>query len=564
MSAELEQGKAIEVATMLGDSVVDVKHCMDPHGGKITSKTWALLVTGALCVLVSGIAFYVSVRTAAYNQAGLEYWTRVAHKPAYAYRAHMLNGGYDWLAFGGAMIGLAALGAALFRARDERRSPYYRIGTAPGVEQPVVGAPTDAFPLVAPQGDEFVFNFSRGMTGDALIDGRATPLAELAASGRARPSTALPGAFELPLATHPRIRAKVGQTSFVVSSVARPRRQPVPVLAGLQSKTMVYFAGSLGGHLGLVLLLSLIPVDGGAASFDLAENEMLMIKTDGKVQEDVPPEQEVAVNDGDGGPTSAGAQMTLAEGKAGTDKSPRQDGHIRIKNNDVPPQLARAQAIEEARNAGILGSVSLTNGDYFASLTESGNISSGFDTENVYGAIIGADGESQGNFGYGRSGFGPGGGCPAGEPCGIIGTQPGYGRIGLGKFGQSGWNSNTGGIPGGRKHTAGVPPVVIGQPTGTGGLDKSIIRRYVKRNFEKFSYCYEKELLAHPGLEGTVSVSFFITPNGSVNSAVGSGMDATVANCVADVISSIEFPKPTGGGVQVNYPFTFHPAGQTN
>ena len=34
MSTELEQGKAIEVATMLGDSVVDVKHCMDPHGGK--------------------------------------------------------------------------------------------------------------------------------------------------------------------------------------------------------------------------------------------------------------------------------------------------------------------------------------------------------------------------------------------------------------------------------------------------------------------------------------------------------------------------------------------------
>ena len=58
-----------------------------------------------------------------------------------------------------------------------------------------------------------------------------------------------------------------------------------------------------------------------------------------------------------------------------------------------------------------------------------------------------------------------------------------------------------------------------------------------------------------------MTVSFFITPNGNVGTAVGAGMDPTVANCVADVISHIEFPKPTGGGVQVNYPFTFHPAG---
>jgi hypothetical protein len=48
MSAEIEQGKAIEVATMLGDSVVDVKHCMDPHSGKISSRTWALVAFGVM------------------------------------------------------------------------------------------------------------------------------------------------------------------------------------------------------------------------------------------------------------------------------------------------------------------------------------------------------------------------------------------------------------------------------------------------------------------------------------------------------------------------------------
>ena len=63
------------------------------------------------------------------------------------------------------------------------------------------------------------------------------------------------------------------------------------------------------------------------------------------------------------------------------------------------------------------------------------------------------------------------------------------------------------------------------------------------------------------GPEGTVTVSFFITPSGSVTGAQGSGFSQKVASCVAEVITGIEFPKPNGGGgVQVNYPFTFHHA----
>ena len=69
-------------------------------------------------------------------------------------------------------------------------------------------------------------------------------------------------------------------------------------------------------------------------------------------------------------------------------------------------------------------------------------------------------------------------------------------------------------------------------------------------------------MLAKPGLSGTVQTQFFISPNGTVTASNGSGVDAEVANCVADVIRGIEFPKPKGGGgVQVNYPFTFHQSG---
>jgi hypothetical protein len=546
---------------MLGDSVVDVKHCMDPQSGKISSRTWALLAVGAACMLVSAIAFYVSVKTAAYNKSALDYWTQVAHKPVHGFRPQMLSTGYDWLAFGGVACGLASLIAALLRMRDEKRSPYYRIGTASGVEQPLEGAPAPSFPLVSPSqtADDFVFNFGAGMTGEAIIDGRAVPFAELTASGRARPSSTVPGAYELPLALQSRIRTTIGQTSFLVSAVAKPRRQVSPLLAGVQSRTMTYFAGSLGVHLGIVLLLSQIPVESSATTIDLTDHEMVMMRSSSIETETAPLEPEAANENGGAGKEGSGAQMALAEGAAGTNKTDRVDGHMRVKNKGVEPQLSAVQALEHARYAGILGSTALTSGDVFASLTETGALSSGPDDADVWGPIFGAEGEGYGTFGFGRKGFGPGGGCA--EPsCGIVGTQPGFGKIGLGRYPGSGWDGVGGGGPKGRKHVADVPAPVIGQPTGT-GFDKAIIRRYIKRNIDKIGYCYEKQLLAKPGLDGTVTVSFFIMPNGTVKSSVGAGMDATVANCVADVISSIEFPGP-GSGVQVNYPFTFHPAGQ--
>ncbi|MBA3462476.1 MAG: AgmX/PglI C-terminal domain-containing protein [Deltaproteobacteria bacterium] len=111
-------------------------------------------------------------------------------------------------------------------------------------------------------------------------------------------------------------------------------------------------------------------------------------------------------------------------------------------------------------------------------------------------------------------------------------------------------------------YTGGVPTLSIGQPSASGDLDKAIIRRYIKRNIQKIQYCYEKQLLATPGLQGTVAASFTITASGSVREAQGSGVHPSVSACVASVIGSIEFPKPKDGGVvRVNYPFTFRRSG---
>jgi hypothetical protein len=543
--------RAVEVAAMLGDSVVGVKHCMDPRGGKVTPTTWALFTIGVVTLIMAIYAFKTSVDNAAYNKGRYDYETQQLKKPGSSVRPRKLSLGYDWMAFGGLATSLFTLTLGLARLRKEQQSPYFRIGTDPEVEFATEGAPSPSFPMIAPQGDEFAFQFGHGMDGEMVINGQTTTLGELASQGR----TTI-----CPIPQGAKIRVRAGRnTTFLISAVPQPRRQVMPLFATLESRVLAYFGGSLAVHLGIWALLQAIPVDDAGANIDLASLEDTSTRTNSSAQDDPPPPpEEDKPDDGNEESGGSGTAMALDEGKMGKKDSDRAEGQYKMQKNQEDPQLARQQAIEQARTAGILGSTALTQGGAFASLTGTGDISSGFDDTNIYGGLLGNEaGEMNGGFGYGRSGFGPGGG----------GT--GWGTIGTGRYGTIGHGSGTGsgyGVGGGRGgmrgRTAAVPTVSIGQPNSQGDLDKAIIRRYIKRNIQKIQYCYEKQLLAKPTLSGTVQTQFFITPNGTVASSTGTGVDGEVASCVADVIKNIEFPKPKGGGgVQVNYPFTFHSSG---
>jgi hypothetical protein len=333
----------------------------------------------------------------------------------------------------------------------------------------------------------------------------------------------------------------------------------MPLFSTVDTAFLLSLAGTAAVFTIIMALLWQIAPDDSGANIDLASLEDTSTRTNSASQDDPPPPPpEDKPDDGNDQSGGTGTAMQLDEGKMGKKDSDRAEGQYKMQKNQEDPQLARQQAIEQARTAGILGSSALTQGGAFASLTGTGDISSGFDDGNIYGGLLGNEaGEMNGGFGYGRSGFGPGGG----------GT--GWGTIGTGRYGTIGHGSGTGqgyGVGGGRGgmrgRTAAVPTVSIGQPNAQGDLDKAIIRRYIKRNLQKIQYCYEKQLLAKPTLAGTVQAQFFITPNGTVASSTGTGVDGEVSSCVAEVIKNIEFPKPKGGGgVQVNYPFTFHSSG---
>src|SRR5689334_293951 len=58
---DLGGARAVEVAAMLGDSVVGVKHCIDPKGGKVTSATVMLFAIGAVSLIAFAFSFWKAV-----------------------------------------------------------------------------------------------------------------------------------------------------------------------------------------------------------------------------------------------------------------------------------------------------------------------------------------------------------------------------------------------------------------------------------------------------------------------------------------------------------------------
>ncbi len=264
-----------------------------------------------------------------------------------------------------------------------------------------------------------------------------------------------------------------------------------------------------------------------------------------------------------------GGQPTMGlEGKAGGETT-KEPGHMRLAKGPIPAVTTKQQAIEAARTAGILGSTAAIASSV-GHLTSTANFSAGFDELYVQAPLYGGTGEASGSFGLGRSGLSTSAGCAGANCDGIIGVGR-YGTISNGQSIGDHWGGHSPGASGtGRTQLreggyprvipcAGPAPCVIGD----GGLDKAVVRRYIRRQLSKIQYCYEKELLANDTLRGSVDIHFLIQLDGHVSTVETSGVSPAVASCVSTVIKSIEFPAQRAGipdqraVTDVRYPITF-------
>jgi hypothetical protein len=90
--------------------------------------------------------------------------------------------------------------------------------------------------------------------------------------------------------------------------------------------------------------------------------------------------------------------------------------------------------------------------------------------------------------------------------------------------------------------------------------DRGIVTSTIKANDAKTRYCYERQLLVNPNLTGIVTAEF-TSPLAAmmVKASTASGVDPSVAACVADVISKLRFRRQDSARetIRFSYPFFF-------
>ncbi len=522
---------AVEVVATLGDSVVGVRHVSRPDAGRLRPLTKALLLGGAALLGTGAIGFAAAASMAHDNQARQQAWT-AAGRPLHAFRPTMVSPAHDALTFFGLGLGLTAIATGLVRRRRELQPSTIRVGTAAGADFALAEAVDHA--LVRPEGDHFVVDL-----GPLRVDGASAPTG---------PLPVVPGL---------RLSARAGQTLFHIAAVEAPREHAVPVLAGADRRALAFLAASAVAHMAMFAIARAVPPDADSAAVGLDSTELVegyLASTTQETPPPPPPEPGDGDAAGEGGPEAA--SLALPEGMMGAaTPDPRPSGQRQINRDADQQQLARV-AIEQAATSGVLGSRML-RGDLFAAFTGTGDVASGFDRADFLGGPDGSGPGAPQGFGQGVSGRGPGGG----------GLD--LNGISTGRFGTCDENCGGGGLkfgPGGngglRKRSAGVPTTPRSSIKVIGDIDRELVRRYVRRKLAQITYCYEKELLGKPGLDGTVTADFTFNHVGAVIDSTASGVDPTVSSCIAGVISTITFPKTAGGVYRIKYPFDLHTTGK--
>lgn len=423
---------------------------------------------------------------------------------------------------------------------------------------------TDRLPVVVESGSGFAVLIPRDAQFEVTQQNRTWTTTDLASTRSLVPSNELPGAQLWPIARDATAKLEYKGFGFLVKSVHAAR--PVGIGTGpvFNWKNQFWTGVSLLVHIAFLLMFYFLPPRSASLSLDLLNQDSRLIKY---LME--PPEaEEEKVEWMQGGGEKQGGTGTRhkdEEGQMGKQESPKTRNKYGIKGpkDNQDPHMARENAKEEAKTAGILGSLRQVTGSFNAPTSPYGRDTAlGNDPMSALGALMGDQiGDNFGYGGLGLRGTGRGGG----------GT--GEGTIGLGNLGRIGHGAGTGtgsgyGSGGGgglRGREARAPTIRPGAVESFGGLSKEVIRRVVHRHLNEVRFCYEEELKKRPDLDGRVTVKFIISPSGAVQSSAVS--DSSLGNnqvetCIAQAVRRWTFPSPEGGGiVTVNYPFMLAASG---
>jgi outer membrane biosynthesis protein TonB len=97
-------------------------------------------------------------------------------------------------------------------------------------------------------------------------------------------------------------------------------------------------------------------------------------------------------------------------------------------------------------------------------------------------------------------------------------------------------------------------------PAVDGELDPALVSKEVRTRIGAIKACYERSLKRNPNLSGKIKVRWTITAAGTVSGVEieeDSMGDTEVTSCIKGLVGRWRFPAPSGGSVDVVYPFVF-------
>jgi hypothetical protein len=225
ISGEVEEigTRSVEVTTMLGDQVIEVRHFSNPMAGSVTSGTKLLLASGAAALLTALVVFFSVLLQESGAKASFERWIGTGQDASKFVWPHV-SPALDALLVFAALYAAVAILMGLRKVADERSPRDYTIG--PGMNaiykvSPQV-VPVPEFPLVHSIGSDYEVLWSSSMSGEAQVDGRSYRLEEIPG---ARPSHEVSGATAWSLRSPSRTRCRCWAMSDGMSKRTRAARR---------------------------------------------------------------------------------------------------------------------------------------------------------------------------------------------------------------------------------------------------------------------------------------------------------------------------------------------------
>ena len=403
--------------------------------------------------------------------------------------------------------------------------------------------PSEALPKqwllfeITPRG--YIARFADAMDARIAVGNEVISLAQLKQAGRIRRQG---NAWLLLLDERSRGKIAVGDLTILFQFVTPPLPQPRPRLpasvrgswmTGLDWAFTAIGSASFLAH--LVFVLYLRNVDWPRKP-DIEEIPDRFVQIMAKAKPPEPPKNQVTKDDSTeekkpDKSASSGAAKNTAKRELSAAEKARLDAE------------RRARLSEQVRNTGILKLLG-------AKADGSGSIADVLGKGDV-------DRDQEKAF------QGVGGLAVATSEASLRGVKSGTG--GSGKVADIGSLRGAGAIAGGttgagvtEKRVSGV--VRSEAPAVDGALDPALVSKEVRARIGAVKACYERALKRNPNLSGKVKVRWTITAAGTVSGvdiSDDSMGDSEVSSCIKQLVARWRFPAPSGGSVEVEFPFVF-------